>query len=267
MRLNIHRAVVITKAVYIAKAAAERERKRLAGLAEWANCNGFTFSPRDPFDLDERFNGINSIGHGHNRYAFEVLYRAEPLASYVFRYHYRTTETRTVTSTDSKGNTTTRTETHEEDHWHNYLIIELGAAFPSLLLRREHWGDKIAGLLGFDDINFESEAFSRRYFCKGSDRQFAYAVIHPQMMEWLMAQPFECRLEGGRFAMDLSNRKFDAGAVHDTWSAAAGFINRIPDFVWQDYGKRPRVELPGSIRYERPDGVSQQAIRSAPPPR
>jgi hypothetical protein len=245
--------------VALARRAAERERLRIAGLANWASRNGFTFAPQDPFDLDARFNGTFEIGRGHGRYAFEVLSRQDPVPCWMFRYHFKTWETRTVTTTDSQGHTHTHTETYEETHWRAYLIVELQAAFPPLAIRGETWLDKVAGFVGFDDIDFESEEFSRRYFVKSADKQFAYAVIHPQMMEWLLAEPFTGQLDGGRFIRDISGGRFDAGGCEIAWSQAAGFINRIPPFVWQDYGKRPRVELPA------PAPMQPEALAFPPP--
>jgi hypothetical protein len=232
--------------VKLARAHAARERERLAGLADWSRLNGFTFSPQDPYRLDIRFRGVLDIGRGHARYAYEVLGRSDPVAAFLFQYQYRTWETRTVTYTDSQGRTQTRTEQYEQTHYRRYLIIEIGGSFPSLLIRREGWFDKLAGLMGFGDVNFESEEFSRRYFVKSSDRQFAYAVIHPQMMEWLMTHSFSAQCENGMLLMNLSGARHDADSCHLAWSAAAGFLNRVPPFVWGDYGKTNRIELPES---------------------
>jgi hypothetical protein len=52
---------------------------------------------------------------------------------------------------------------------------------PSLLIRREDIGDKLIGGLGFDDIDFESEEFSRDFWVKSDNRRHAYGVIHPRM--------------------------------------------------------------------------------------
>jgi hypothetical protein len=235
--------LVVWVAIYLATLAAERERQRLAALSAWAGANGFAFYKTDVFDLDQRYRGMGQIGRGHNRYAYEVLQRSDPVWAFIFRYHFQTTETRTVHHTDSNGNSSTSTETYEETHQHAYLVIELGAAFPMLSIRPEHWGDKVAGFLGFDDINFESEQFSGRYFVKSADKQFAYAVIHPQMMEWLMDKRFVGQLEQGKFVIDITGIKFEPGPIADAWAQAIGFINRIPPFVWQDYGKVPRIEF------------------------
>jgi len=42
------------------------------------------------------------------------------------------------------------------------------------------------GLGDLADINFESDAFSRRFFVQCRQRRFAYDVITPAMMEWLL---------------------------------------------------------------------------------
>jgi hypothetical protein len=218
----------------------ERERQRKAALAQWASATGFSFSERDTWNLDGRYNGVGEIGRGHERYAFEVLSRAEPVPATLFRYHYKTWETRTV-RTSGGG---TRTERYEQRHWKRYLIVEVGGAFPHFAIRMEGIFDRLAGFVGFDDIDFESEAFSRRFHVKSEDKQFAYALIHPQMMEWLQPQAFKCELIRGLLIADVSGEKHDAENCQQVWAQATGFVNRIPPFVWQDYGKRPEVKLP-----------------------
>ena len=225
----------------------ERERQRLAGLAQWAAANGFQFHPNDPWNLDGRYNGIGEIGRGHARYAYETLTRTDPVAAALFQYQYRTWETRTVTR-----NGRTHTETYEQTHWKRYLIVELGGSFPQLFLRGEGMFDRIAGFVGFDDIDFESEEFSRRYFCKSEDRQFAYAVIHPQMMEWMLTRQFQGELRQGLLVMDITGGTHTAEGCQQAWANAAGFVNRIPPFVWQDYGKRPPVKLPEPAGWSPP---------------
>jgi hypothetical protein len=237
--------VVVVLIVFAAIGAAARERERLAAMAAWAAANGFGFTRDDPYNLDARFNGLADIGRGHARYAYEVLTRNDPVPTWLFRYQYRTWETRTVT--DSNGRS--HTESYEQTHYRSYLILELAAAFPKLFLRPETFFDKVAGFVGFEDINFESEQFSRKFFCKSDNREFAYAVIHPQMMEWLLnvtasGQRFEGQLGSGLFMSDITRLRETPQAKQAALSLATGFVNRIPSFVWQDYGKREPVQLP-----------------------
>jgi hypothetical protein len=240
-------AGLIYLGVKAAQAHAERERQRVAGLGRWALANGFFFDLRDPWNLDYRYNGVAEIGRGHDRYAFETLTRESPVPAALFQYHFKTWETRTVTR-----NGRTYTEQYEETHWRRYLIVELGVLFPQLFLRAEGWFDKVAGFVGFDDIDFESEEFSKRYFCKSEDKQFAYAVIHPQMMEWMMQRQFEGELKQGLLVMSLGGRPHTPEGCQEAWANATGFINRIPDFVWQDYAKHAPLKLPEPAPYVAP---------------
>jgi hypothetical protein len=233
---------LIVKAV---QAHRERERQRKAALAHWASISGFSYSDGDPWNLDARYNGVGEIGRGHDRYAFETLIRLEPVPATIFQYHYKTWETRTVR--DSNGNT--RTETYEQDHWKRYLVVELGGSFPTFAIRMEGLFDRLAGFIGFDDIDFESEEFSKRFHVKSEDKQFAYALIHPQMMEWLQPQQFQGELIRGLWVMDLTGGKHTAEDCEAAWTRAAGFFDRIPQFVWEDYGKREPVKLPEVAAY------------------
>jgi hypothetical protein len=229
---------VIALVVWQAKAHAERERRRRLALADFARQNNLQFSQSDRWNLDNRYRGVGEIGRGHARYAFDVI-RGENPPITAFQYHFKTWETRTV----KRGNRTV-TERYEKTHWRKYLVAELGAHFPPMAIRPEGWLDKVAGFVGFDDIDFESEQFSSRYHVKSENKEFAYAVIHPQMMEYLMDLGAQYNLGEGLLTMDLGGYSFDAPGIQAALHRAAGFLNRIPDFVWQDYGKRPRLQLP-----------------------
>src|SRR5205085_4299284 len=77
--------------------------------------------------------------------------------------------------TRSNGKTTS-TSTYR----FSYLIVKVPFPdTPGLLIRPETLMDKVAGALGFDDIDFESEEFSRRFLVKSPDKKFAYDVVSP----------------------------------------------------------------------------------------
>jgi hypothetical protein len=142
-------------------------------------------------------------------------------------YHYK------ITRQNGKHRSTTT-------YRFSYFLAKLpfGSNLPSITLRSEGFMDKIAGAIGFDDIDFESAEFSRRYHVSGSDRKFVYDVIHPRMIDWMLDAPppaFEVThgvllLVGGeRWAPD----EFE-GALH--WSE--GFLSRWPDYLVKDIGTR-----------------------------
>jgi hypothetical protein len=74
-------------------------------------------------------------------------------------------------------------------HTHRFSFLVLRPPWgpvPDFGIRAEHIGDKLLDAIGFDDIDFESEEFSRRFHVKGEDKRFTYAVVHPRMMEFLL---------------------------------------------------------------------------------
>jgi hypothetical protein len=92
-----------------------------------------------------------------------------------FDYHYETH------STDSKG----RRQTHH--HHFSFFILLLPRSFPELTIAREGVFSKIAQAFGFDDIDFESHEFSRKFCVRSKDKKFAYDVCHARFMEYLLA--------------------------------------------------------------------------------
>lgn len=165
-------ALVIVASIYGAIAA----RKRRDALAELAARLGLRFSPENDRGLAKRFEFLNKLAQGSNRYAFNVLsgdYHGHEVLA--FDYHYETH------TTDSKGNR----QTHH--HYFSFFILVLPRSFPELTLAREGVFSKIAQALGYADIDFESAEFSRTFCVRSKDKRFAYDVCHAQMMEYLLA--------------------------------------------------------------------------------
>jgi len=94
-----------------------------------------------------------------------------------FDYHYETH------STDSKG--------HRRTNHHHFSAVILASALPlkPLFIRAEGFFDKLTEFVGFDDIDFESAEFSRKFYVKAKDRRWAYDVIHARTMEFLLSMP------------------------------------------------------------------------------
>ena len=168
----------IAAAAYLAYLAAKKRREALAALAAEL---GWRFDPSNDRDHDDEYAHFEIFRKGHSRAAYNTLYgsteidgRDYPVKMGDFRYK--------VTRHTGKSS-------HTVTYRLSYLIMHLPFGHtPDLLIRREGVFDKLAGVLGFDDIDFESEEFSRKFYVKSSDKKFAYDVVHPRMMEWLMAK-------------------------------------------------------------------------------
>ena len=103
---------------------------------------------------------------------------------------------------------------------------------PDLLIRPEGLFDKIKGAFGFDDIDFESEEFSRRFHVKSSDRRFAYDVLHPRMMEFLLAvRPVMIDIERGRCCLSDGGRCWKPEGFASRIAFLREFFDRWPDHL------------------------------------
>lgn len=71
----------------------------------------------------------------------------------------------------------------------SYLVVRLPAPIPAILLRPENFGDRVMSAAGFNDIDFESKAFSDRYMVGCTDKKFAFRLISPLVMQFLMEKP------------------------------------------------------------------------------
>ncbi|MCZ6810529.1 MAG: hypothetical protein O7D97_00875, partial [Planctomycetota bacterium] len=98
---------------------------------------------------------------------------------------------------------------------------------PDLLIRREGMFDKLAGAFGFDDIDFESAEFSKRFYVKSPDKRFAYDVIHPRMMEFLLGgDPPTVDIEAGRCCLSDGRHHWSPEGFGATLNWVIEFFDR-----------------------------------------
>ena len=176
--------------------AQKKRQERLAALRAIADRRGWRFSELRYHDHDERYAHFEIFRRGHSRAAYDTMAGALEVFGQS-AYAQAGDFTYKITSGTGK-NRSTRT------YHFSYLIVELPIRpVPDVLVRREHLFDKFSSMLGFDDIDFESAEFSRRFCVKSPDKRFAYDLFTPRMMEFF--------LEGspvpGLPAIDLENSR------------------------------------------------------------
>ena len=209
--------LIIGGAIYAAIAA----RKRREELFELAIRLGLDFSPGNDYRLAEQFGFLDKLAQGSNRYAFNVIsgdYRQNPVR--IFDYHYETH------STDSKGNQ----QTHH--HYFSFFILLLPVSFPELKITHEGLLSKIAQALGYEDIDFESAEFSRKFCVRSKDRKFAYDVCNAQMMEYLLAnQDLSIEIEGPALALAFGSR-LSTAEIEANLERLLQIRLRLPDYLF-----------------------------------
>ncbi len=169
-------ALVVVLIVYGAAAA----KKRRAELEETAQRMGWSFRADREHDFKDRFPQFAAFRSGSDRYAYNLLsgplqLRGVNCHGIVGEYHY---ETESGTGDDRKTTS----------HYFSFLLVCLPwRDVGDLAIRREGFFDRVAGMLGWEDIDFEWAEFSRNFHVKSSNKRFAYDVIDQRMMEFLMA--------------------------------------------------------------------------------
>ena len=115
--------------------------------------------------------------------------------------------------------------------------MDSGLFLKTLSIRAENFFDKVKGTFGFDDIDFESAEFSRKFWVTAKDKRWAYDVIHQETMELLLKAPrFALEFEGphalARRAKRFKPFEFDQ-AIELLW----GVLDRIPADLRIDLGR------------------------------
>ncbi|MAH66585.1 MAG: hypothetical protein CMJ27_09405 [Phycisphaerae bacterium] len=196
-------------------------KKRREALAALARTRGLAFDPSADASHDVRFARFAMFRKGRSRVAYNTISgtldlggRSLAVRTGDFRYKERRgagKNRRTVTIRLS------------------YLIAwNPFGSVPETIVRREGVFDRLKGMLGFDDIDFESVEFSRRFHVSSEDKRFAYDLVDPRMMEFLLrTAPPAFELEGdlicvsdGRGCWDPESfdRRLDwCGTFFDAW--------------------------------------------------
>lgn len=204
--------IVVAAVVIYGYHAAARRRKE---LADWARSRGLHFDPGKDRTLDERFHRFDCLRRGRSRYAHNLMRGDWNGREFLgFDYHY-------VTGSGKNRQT------------HRFSAVILTSAVPlkPLYIRPEGFFDKVTEFFGFDDIDFESAEFSRKFYVKSPDKRWAYDVIHQRAMEFLLSMP--------RFSIkfDLTHviawrdKRSSPGEFEQAAEVIRGLLDQLPEYV------------------------------------
>ena len=220
--------VFVALAIYGAIAGRKARLQREIALQQLADQLAFTFDPTKDPSHDEHYRQFPIFRIGHSRSAYNTLLGQCQINDTPHRikmgdYLYM------VTSSNGKTTTTTTYRL-------SYLLIHLPYPMvPDLHIRAENFFDKIKATMGFDDIDFESSEFSKKFLVKSSDKRFAYDVISPAMMEFLMAGPKQAiDVQQGVICIITGNRRWKPEEFRSKLDWTAAFLDLWPDFVLED---------------------------------
>jgi hypothetical protein len=192
------------------------EKKRREAFEREAARLGLVYERQSSERLPQLYSHVALFNQGFDRRALNVLrgtYRGIDVRLFEFQY-----------KTQTHNGKQTQTQTHHV----GVAIANLGRQLPKTTIVPETLGHKLWDAVGGDDIDFESDEFSRKFWVKSDDRRAAYDLIHARMMEYLMT-PGWTRWGVTTPGVFLSHhgriRPQDAQAILDR---LAGFVELMP---------------------------------------
>ena len=222
----------IVVAIFVAVLGSMGAKRRMEQLAAWARARGWHYSAGEVSTLEDRWPQFEQLQQGDNRYGFNVMRgRQDHRDAFAFDYHYETT------STDSKG----RRQTHH--HYFSAIVIDSGLDLTKLLIRPEGIFDKMKGMFGINDSDFESAEFSRAFWVASPVKRWAYDVLHQETMEYLLhSSRLPIEFEDGPYVMVWGSHKWGVEQFEDALRYADGILDRIPKDIRKEL--RNRADYP-----------------------
>lgn len=205
-----------------------KQKERRQDMEALANELGWRFDPNTNRSHDSRFSQFSVFRRGHSRYAYNTLLGEISIGDKIWPvtmgdFHYK------VTSGSGKNR---RTRTYHL----SYILLQLPFLRRcDLSIRKEGMFDKLASFIGFDDIDFESAEFSSKFHVKSSNKKFAYDVVHPRMMSYLMDRPSPAvDLDRHYCCLVDGQRCWEPGQFRSTLQWAREFFELWPEHVVED---------------------------------
>lgn len=193
-------------------------RKQVERYSQWAAQNGLHYqaqdssiaamSTRSPF-------GVGSSRTGQD--VFRGMYKGRHLVFGLYKY-----------TTGSGKNSST--------HIMQFVAVSLPAPRPFLDITRETAGSKFLAMFGKRDLQLESQEFNDRFKVDTDNERFAYDVLSPQNMQWLLADVranmYQYRFEG-QWLMTMRAGKLRLDEVYFYADFLHDLVNIVPRHVWQ----------------------------------
>lgn len=112
------------------------------------------------------------------------------------------------------------------------VLMEMNYNFPFFYLRRERFSDKLAAIVGHNDIDdFSNRQFASKFYVKSADRQFAHDLLPEEMITFVMSmvgdEPINIEMTRSLMAFHLEKR---LNTKKVKW---------LYNFGWEFYQKTP----------------------------
>jgi hypothetical protein len=192
--------------------------RRVHALQTWARTHGWRFTPGPDPTVGRTYLELGLIGNG--------LVQATNLASGLWQgrqiHVFDLDRRRRPGSRDGVQGL--------------FTCVAVKADMPliPLRIRPEIAADRLASALGFNDIDFESAAFSAAFHVSSPDRKWAYDVLPPRQIEFLLRRPRWWLELGGWWCLVAVPGGLAAEKIPEAIATATGFLAGIPPHARRD---------------------------------
>ncbi len=116
------------------------------------------------------------------------------------------------------------------------VLMEMNYNFPFFYLRYEKLSDKVAALVGHNDIDdFNNKKFNSKYYVKSADRGFAHDLMTDEMVDFVMS-----KTEGERINIEMTRSLM---AFHLEKRLYGKKLKWLYDFGWEFWEKTPEAAV------------------------
>lgn len=188
------------------------EHHRKKKLQAFAASRGLTYAARD--DRWVRIDTGYPYGQGRSPKAKHVMtgqHRGRPIV--IFEHEWTT----------GSGKDT-------QTHHARKTLMGLPKSFPKLELRPEGIVGRMARRMGMKDIELESDAFNEAYKVSG-DRRFAYDVLHPRFMEWMLHTSAPGFTINGQYIALYGQGRIDLERLDHEVGYLDAIVEQLPGYV------------------------------------
>ena len=201
--------------IIFALIAAKKRREALRGLAQSL---GLSFDPDKNISIGEQYSFLDKLHQGHSRYAKNHIYGIyQGYEIDIFDFHY-----------------TTGSGKNQQHHVISFFMLKLPCFLPELTIVRENFLSKIAQAVGYDDIDFESHEFSRKFCVRSRDKKFAYDICHTLMIEYLLANSdLNIEIESNILSICL-NKELAVEQIQPNLNRLIEVRKLMPDYLFQE---------------------------------
>lgn len=203
----------------------QKQKKRTQAMLELSQTLQGTFTPgRDSFH-DDQYAHFEIFRQGFDRAAFNTITGTLQID----RRHFD------CKLGDFRFKRREGSGKHRRTVTYNfsYVIIHLPfLTFPDVLIRREGMFDKLKSAFGYDDIDFESAEFSRKFYVSSNNKKFAYDLCHQRMIEFLLrSDPPTIDIENARVLLADGNHQWTPERFLAKLAFFEQFADQIPDHL------------------------------------